>query len=300
VPLALSRVCQTWRSLVLSDSALWRIVTAHPYPYITEKQANIITYLLERVRGEPEFVTNLSQSSHWDIDKRLPSYHSINRGLQPNEHTLPKGLDYTVHLIMNSDTPEAIRRIAFLPFSMPRSVKVQVNSKESLGGLNDLFGYFSGIQKLELTCPGPHLIFVGNVSRTIPSLRILNLYMKDMPDFDAIAVLNPELIELRIRHNGKKDINPLEIPLVLPKLKLLGVNYPSASFLETVTLPVLQQLELYNSGDALKQVHYGVTGAKSLSNVHNIVIEGWKKIETKKRTSVGNDSPLSYDAVSVF
>jgi hypothetical protein len=114
VPLALSRVCQTWSNLVLSDSALWRFVTAHPYPYITEKEANTITYLLERARGEVEFVLNLSQSSHRSIDKRLSNYHSINRDLQPNEHNLPRGLDYTVHLLMNSDTPEANRRIAFL------------------------------------------------------------------------------------------------------------------------------------------------------------------------------------------
>jgi hypothetical protein len=299
VPLALSRVCQTWRNLVLSDPSLWKIVTAHPSPYITEKGANIITYLLERVGRELEFVLNLSQSSHWDIDKRLPSHHSINRGLQPNEHTLPRGLDYTVYLVMNSDTPEAIRRIAFLPFPMPRSVKVHVNSKESLGGLYDLFGYFRSIQKLELTCSGPHLTFVGDVSRTIPSLHVLNLYMEDMPDFDAIAVLNPDLVELRIRHNGKKAINIPGIPLVFPKLKLLGVNYPSSSFLETVTFPILQQLELYDSDDTLKQINYREVTVKSLANVHRVVMEGWKKTVTKKRLIGDHPSPL-YDAVSIF
>jgi hypothetical protein len=252
---AAAAVCKSWRDIILKTSSLRRILYIYPSQYLP---MGIYEMSMDRIRGSDGpfiCISNLSRTTprSWnegdeiqyispDTSKLGTIYVPESPDLVDNEINLPGA--YKVHLVMQDDGPLSVENAFIFPLQATEALNIHIQSSRSYNLLTRILHQFSNLKRLNLHCYGAHISRLEDLPSTCPSLSSLSLLTATMPYYDLTPVLSKNLVSLKIYHNGTNEIRGLSRPIRLPRLKDLGVTYPSRDFLESLEVPNLDLLRI--------------------------------------------------------
>jgi hypothetical protein len=262
VPLATpSTVCRHWREIICSEPSFWSTIYLCPSRYIPKEAHQILCDRLQKGREPLLIVSNLFQHVpySWDVLLSNPSERQLNDQSPRNSNLVPNNVTidrlYHVCLVLNDDGNLASARShSMLPVGRANTLKVYIQTSMSWAVFPTILEGFRTIEKLDVCAREGTILSLNNLATILPSLRILRLDLRRMTNLDWASAINTNLIELHIYYDGNKQIRRLKRGLRLPRLKQLGVTYPSFDFLDSLEAPKLELLQLrgwqYNPSSA--------------------------------------------------
>ncbi|PVF94447.1 hypothetical protein CPB86DRAFT_800443 [Serendipita vermifera] len=309
---AAAATCRLWRDIILGEPSLRNIIYVHPSRYMPKNNHEMIIDRLNRSQGASKliFVSNLSRiiPSYWNEanvsqdlppdDKEIPSINEPQEAYPLNDATpfndasppknanppkKPKSRNYhinpsrsfSVHLVMYGDSDPAPKNASNFPFYETEDLSIHIQTSKSTNRLKEIISHFPETKSLYLRCFGLHFVPLRDLESICPSLSSLTLSTENMPDFDLTPLLNNNLTELSIYHNGQNSIGRLANRIQLPMLKLLEVPYPSSEFLECLDLPNLERISLYGPHSRRAHSEYGPIAIEAFQNIARIQLRGF-------------------------
>ncbi|PVF94448.1 hypothetical protein CPB86DRAFT_713281 [Serendipita vermifera] len=184
------------------------------------------------------------------------------------------------------------------PLRSTEDLRIHIQTSKSSNCLNEILRNFPEVKALKIGCLGVHLALLQDLGLICPSLNSLTVLTKNMPDFDLSPLLTGTLTELVIYQRGNPVDRKLSSLIRLPKLKKLGVTYPSSEFLECLELPRLEFITLYGPHSHCAHPNYGPTAIKTFENISRLQLRGFAK--RSQSTTLDDTSHTSYNATPVF
>jgi hypothetical protein len=231
LPLVLSSVCQKWSNIVRNDLGLWKVVKIQPNQYNSSQLKGLLEEVLRRGQISFIFFTNLSHSA-------LPILGNSIKG----KEILPEGNNYTTHLFINEISQSVWAKTTLHPFRNAITIRIKISSGRLSSHLD--FNAFPMVQSLDLECSGRCLGRVRNLTK-LHYLTILNLRLRGMPNLHLNHFFKSDLEELRIRYSGGNGFMQEASLVSFPKLRLLGITYPSTTLVGSISVPNLEEIEIY-------------------------------------------------------
>ncbi|KAG8820592.1 hypothetical protein FRC17_010106 [Serendipita sp. 399] len=264
-PYILSHVCRSWRQIVMENRYLWCNLVAHPFPVWPSDRELMFDEAISRAGSPLSLVVSLSQPLSW-------SHKSIQSDFisQPGRRTFtgqlvnnlgqvvpynPLGPNIKTHhrtryqlfVDMEGDQQAIVQKAAQIPFRTPFALVVTSRAPLTSGRLHSVWYDFPFIESLTVRNEIPVAPPPKALSSTHRWLSSLSLTIGKFPaNFQLDSYLPQTLTKLYIRDN---DATSLPIPttnLQLPRLCVLGINYPAHGFLERVEMKALKTLILYS------------------------------------------------------
>jgi hypothetical protein len=269
VPVILSLVSSSWRNLVSMESRLWSLVTVHPSLRLSKSEGELIDRWILNLGREATLVMNLSQWVRWEWE---PSHK------HPNDVVTRIKPPYSFHLITNGGnyTESAVVEGNFVGVE---TLQITVRPSRSISSRNlwKFLENFTHITRFEFSDKGTGFSKLNGLATRFPNLQFLRLQFDDMPSIDLTTWINPNLVELRIKHNGSQKIPSLQHSITLSNLKALGINYLQIGFLGDIKVPELQILELYSPEDSYyRGGNIPIECALILRRIHALSFHNWK------------------------
>lgn len=300
----LSAVCQSWRNVLSTEGKMWQMITIHPSAHISVDEQDVLSSCLRRVRSPFTFISNLSQTLSWTWNNNSyyygGHYQDPNYNLRSNNAPFAIMHPYTLYLVMNEDSSNTIRRASNVPFRGTNVLKVHIRSSQANNGLSGLFPYFSTVENLQLNLYGAHIPQLVTLTSALSSLRHLNLDVQDMPSIDMTLILGTNLETLRIRYTGQSDGPRLNNSVNLAQLRVLGLTYPSSSFIENLRAPKIHELEFYESSRNVSDSGYLRTSISVITKLHQISFIDWKTTSSYANDDITDGAHVYIDVVSIF
>lgn len=290
IPVTLSQVCKSWRNVIYNEGDLWSIITVPPTQYIPRVEYEQLSSSISRARKNLMVLVNLNQTVRWSDSSY--SYYGY-QDMCKNEAQIPEGINGTLHLVANDDDISTVMKASYIPFRNVTRLIVTIRSKGSQGGLARLLNGFEHISHFELIDKGSRSPSLEVIAERINLFKYLNLRMQDITTIDLGRVLNINLVEIRIRHNGNGKIGELTNILRLENLKTLGIIYPDIGLLEKLDIPALTTLEVYGSENGNPAVVTGEQSLRILSRIRHIEMQDWKEWGPVTR-EIGASRPVTY------
>jgi hypothetical protein len=243
VPLTISHVCKLWRSIAFEEIRLWRFLPAFPNSSLSlcrygplhgqdlgslNTRLTFILHLSRRVSQRPKAMD--------PSEKRLSFYRRISA---PNAR-------HTLHIVVHDDFNNHHLKESLVYLWQIDKVKLSLRSASGPIQVWSLCRGFERLSHLEIEDKESQTVSrLDNLGNHLPLVKCLNLKLGDMSSINFTNTFSVNLIELRIRHNGRSSISGSSRSLHLPALKTLGVVYPESEFIKSLHVPALERLELY-------------------------------------------------------
>ncbi|PVF99156.1 hypothetical protein CPB86DRAFT_314289 [Serendipita vermifera] len=311
-------VCRLWRDIIIGEPGLWTAIYIHPSRYIPKNTHEVLSTIVERGREPLKFVTNLSRSipDSWNEvqESRSPSpqsntdqpqspgditaHISPDSNLQKNEVRISGS--YQACLILD-DSEICVKNASLLPYREADELEVYLTAYGKCHGLPEILRGFSGIRELFLSCSGFQVELLQDLRTILPSLSVLILELGTITDFDFEPLINLNLTDLRIYHNGATGIPRLRNrPLRLASLETLGISYPSYSFLGSLETPNLETIRLRGPGRSRPYTDYGPSGKAILQTIKHLRLICWDELERDMAAKRDDGTREAHDVAAVF
>ncbi|PVF91310.1 hypothetical protein CPB86DRAFT_830651 [Serendipita vermifera] len=301
VPLRLSFVCARWRNIICSEPYLWSLIPMCQDSSPSSSKVEGFEEILRRTKGCVTLLLNLSQfipppekvistyvpappSSSSSVKKKkgsgkvssqTGSYTTIKldtlyQHLARNMHSKQ---NYEVHMVAKDENLPLTTKATYIQLRSTNKLSFTTSSTEI--GIWGVLDRFSQIEHLELYDKRLHASNFPSLTARLPSLKYLKIEFQDLPPFNTIDVFSSQLVQLRIRHNGRTRIPPLPQDLVLPELQVLGITYPESNLLHSLEAPQLVHLELYGPSHEDPEAVFDERSRQTLSRIHRLSLYDW-------------------------
>jgi hypothetical protein len=266
LPLVLSSVCQRWRNIIHWDLGIWNVVNIPLNRYLFFRSKEFLQDMLRRGQNSFTFFTNLSLS---------PVSHETDS--PGGDGILPQNVTYTTYLFINDFSSSTWAKASHHPFRNATTIKLNFYSDEAPNSID--VDVFPMVQCLDLECSGNGLIHIRNLAE-LRSLEVLNLRLREMPNPPLSHFIKSNLEELRIRYSGENKFTREARRKLTPNLRLLGVTYPFNTLIESISVPNLEEIEIYGPDEELVSFEEELAIIDIFKKVQRIKIIDWNRAYT--------------------